>query len=169
MAVAICPGSFDPVTCGHLDVIERACRIFDTVVVAVLRNPSKQPLFAVEERVEMLKEVTAHLPNVKVDSFSGLLVEFARAHGARVIIKGLRAVSDFEYEFQMASINRKLAPEIDTIFVMTSNEYAFLSSSAVKQVASLGGCVRGLVPFQVERRLRERFGRRTRGGKDEAN
>lgn len=163
LRIAVCPGSFDPVTCGHLDVIERASKMFDKLIVGVFCNPDKKPLFTVEERVQMLREVTAHLPGVEVDAFDGLLVDFARSHDARFIVRGLRAVSDFEYEFQMASINRKLAPDIDTVFVMTSTEYAFLSSSATKQVASFGGCVRGLVPGSVERRLREKFAARAKG------
>ncbi|HHV61918.1 MAG TPA: pantetheine-phosphate adenylyltransferase [Firmicutes bacterium] len=164
MAIAVYPGSFDPVTCGHLDIIERASRMFDLVIVAVLRNPSKKPLFTVEERVDMLQSAVCHLSNVRVDHFGGLLVDYARRQGATAIIKGLRAVSDFEYEFQMASVNRKLDPTIETLFMMTSNEYAFLSSSVVKEVASLGGCIQGLVPGEVEKRLRGKF-RETGGNK----
>jgi len=155
--IAVCPGSFDPVTNGHLDIIERAAAVFEHVVVGILNNPEKKALFTIDERVEMLKECVSHLSNVTVDSFSGLLVEFARAHGAIAIVRGLRAVSDFEFEFRMASMNRKLAPDIETFFMMTSNEYAYLSSSVVKQVASFGGCVRGLVPPIVEKRLRDKF------------
>lgn len=155
--VAVCPGSFDPVTNGHLDIIERASAVFDQVVVGILNNPEKRGLFTIEERVEMIKEATGHLSNVSVASFTGLLVDFARKQGAVTIIRGLRAVSDFEFEFRMASMNRKLAPDIETFFMMTSNEYAYLSSSVVKQVASFGGCVRGLVPIVVEKRLREKF------------
>lgn len=155
--IAVCPGSFDPVTNGHLDIIERAASVFDHVVVGVLNNPEKESLFAIDERIEMLKESVAHLQNVSVGSFTGLLVKFARDCGAVTIIRGLRAVSDFEFEFRMASMNRKLAPDIETFFMMTSNEYAYLSSSVVKQVASFGGCVRGLVPVVVEKRLRDKF------------
>lgn len=155
--IAVCPGSFDPVTNGHLDIIERASAVFDHVVVGILNNPEKRGLFSIEERTEMLKESVVHLANVSVDSFTGLLVKFARDCGAVTIIRGLRAVSDFEFEFRMASMNRKLAPDIETFFMMTSNEYAYLSSSVVKQVASFGGCVEGLVPIVVEKRLRERF------------
>ncbi|NPV52128.1 MAG: pantetheine-phosphate adenylyltransferase [Firmicutes bacterium] len=164
MAIAVYPGSFDPVTCGHLDIIERAGKMFDLVIVAVLRNPSKKPLFTVEERVDMLQSAVCHLNNIRVDHFGGLLVDYARRQGATAIIKGLRAVSDFEYEFQMASVNRKLDPTIETLFMMTSNEYAFLSSSVVKEVASLGGCIRGLVPEEVEKRIRRKF--RETGGND---
>lgn len=155
--IAVCPGSFDPVTNGHLDIIERAASVFDYVVVGVLNNPEKESLFTIDERIEMLKESVAHLQNVSVGSFTGLLVKFARDCGAVTIIRGLRAVSDFEFEFRMASMNRKLAPDIETFFMMTSNEYAYLSSSVVKQVASFGGCVRGLVPVVVEKRLRDKF------------
>ncbi|MFA4016454.1 MAG: hypothetical protein RUDDFDWM_001564 [Candidatus Fervidibacterota bacterium] len=150
---AIYPGTFDPITNGHLDVIERAAKIFEHLIVAVATNPSKRPLFTLEERTEMVREACAHIKNVTVEQLDGLLVEFARKKGVRVIIKGLRAISDFDYEFQMASMNRKLAPEIETIFIMTSLEYAYLSSSIVKEVAMLGGCVNGLVPPPVLRRL----------------
>lgn len=159
MKIAVYPGSFDPVTNGHLDIIERASSIFDHLIVAVLTNPAKKPLFTLEERMEMLAEVCAPYENVSTDHFSGLLVNFARQKGARAIIRGLRAVSDFEYEFQMASINRKLDPGIEMFFMMTSNEHAFLSSSVVKEVAALGGCVDGLVPEPVARRLRAKFPR----------
>lgn len=155
--IAVCPGSFDPVTNGHLDIIERASAVFSHVVIGVLNNPEKKALFTIDERVAMLEQCASHLSNVSVRAFSGLLVEFARANRAVTIIRGLRAVSDFEFEFRMASMNRKLAPEIETFFMMTSNEYAYLSSSVVKQVASFGGCVRGLVPTVVEKRLREKF------------
>ncbi|HHY98883.1 MAG TPA: pantetheine-phosphate adenylyltransferase [Firmicutes bacterium] len=151
------PGSFDPVTCGHLDIIERGHQMFDEIIVAVLTNPAKQALFTVEERTDMLREVTRHLDRVIIESFDGLLVNFARSRGVQAILKGLRAISDFDYEFQMASINRKLEPSIETIFMMTNNEYAFLSSSAVKDLARFGGCLRGLVPRPVEVRLREKF------------
>lgn len=155
--IAVCPGSFDPITNGHLDIIERASTVFDHVVVGILNNPEKRGLFTIEERIEMIEEATDHLRSVSVASFTGLLVDFARRQGAVTIIRGLRAVSDFEFEFRMASMNRKLAPDIETFFMMTSNEYAYLSSSVVKQVASFGGCVRGLVPVVVEKRLRDRF------------
>ncbi len=153
---AIYPGTFDPVTNGHLDVIERVSAIFDDLVVAVAVNPDKNPTFSMEERVAMIRESCAHLSNVEVVSFPGLLVEFARQSGARVIVKGLRAVSDFEYEFQMAQANRKLCPGVETMFVTTASQYSFLSSSLVKQIARLGGDVADFVPVTVLRRLRER-------------
>ncbi|MGH2723976.1 MAG: pantetheine-phosphate adenylyltransferase [Actinomycetota bacterium] len=152
---ALYPGTFDPVTNGHLDVVRRAARLFDRVVVAVLENPSKDPLFTVEERVEMLREATGDLGNVEVDSFSGLLVDHARARGARIIVKGLRA-SDFDYELQMAQMNRHLT-EVETCFVATSPEWAYVSSSLVKEVARHGGDVGGLVPDHVLPRLKERL------------
>jgi len=154
---ALYSGSFDPVTYGHLDVITRAVRIFDQVIVAVFVNREKRPLFKVEERLDMLREVTTGIPNVAIDSFSGLQVEYARRCGARVIIRGLRAFIDFEYEFQMAQMNKKLEPDLETVFITTSSEYAFVNSRVVKEVASFGGCVRGLVPPIVEARLREKF------------
>ena len=157
-ATALCPGTFDPVTNGHLDIIERAHRHFDRVVVAVLQNPAKEPLFSVEERVTMLKEALAGLPNVEVTSFSGLLVEFARRVGAGVIVKGLRAMSDFDSELQMAQMNHRLAGT-ETFFMTTSPEWSYLASSLVKDVAKHGGQVDGLVPPVVAERLRERLGR----------
>jgi pantetheine-phosphate adenylyltransferase len=154
---ALCPGTFDPVTNGHLDIIERAGHHFDTVVVAVLQNPAKQPLFSVEERVSMLKEATANLSNVEIDSFSGLLVEFAKRIGSTTIVKGLRAVTDFEYEIQMAQMNQRLAG-IETFFMTTAPTWSYLSSSLVKEVAQYGGDVSGLVPPAVAERLAERLG-----------
>jgi pantetheine-phosphate adenylyltransferase len=152
----VCPGSFDPVTLGHLDVIARAARLYDEVVVAVLVNPAKRGLFTVEERMRMLAETTAEWDNVRIDSFHGLLVDYARAHDVPVIIKGLRAVSDFDYELQMAQMNYRLT-RVETVFVATNPEYSFLSSSLVKEVASLGGDVAGLVPDTVLARLAERL------------
>lgn len=154
---AVCPGSFDPVTSGHIDVIERAARVFGEVIVAVAPNPAKQTLFTVEERVEMLQDATKHLPNVRIDAFQGLLVEYVQKLGATVIVKGLRAVSDFEIEFQMALMNRNLAPGVETVFMMTGAEYSYLSSSVVKQIAGMGGPVSGLVPEIVERKLGEKL------------
>ncbi|HVK04592.1 MAG TPA: pantetheine-phosphate adenylyltransferase [Armatimonadaceae bacterium] len=152
---AIYPGSFDPATNGHLDVITRASGLFDRLIVAVGRNSGKSsPLFTPEERVQMLREVSAPLPNVEVTTFDGMLVTFAREQGARVLIKGLRAVSDFEYEFQMALANRQLAPDIETLFLMTSAEHLYLSSSIVKEIARLSGDVSALVPPAVEARLK---------------
>ncbi|HHV73547.1 MULTISPECIES: pantetheine-phosphate adenylyltransferase [unclassified Thermoanaerobacterium] len=149
MNIAVYPGSFDPVTNGHLDVIKRAAKVFDKLIVAVLVNPSKTPMFSLEERVEMLKEVTADIENVEIDSFSGLLIEYLEKVNSKIIVKGLRMVSDFEYEFQMALINKKLNPDVETIFFMTSNKYGYLSSSIVKEVAKFGGCLSDLVPDSV--------------------
>ena len=140
MAKAVYPGSFDPVTYGHLDVIERAAAVFAEVNVAVVVNPNKNPLFSLSERVEMLEACTKHLPNVTITQFEGLLVKYVQDKGAQVIIKGLRAISDFEYEFQMALMNRKQNPNIETLFMMTSSQYSYLSSSMAKEVLRLGGC-----------------------------
>ncbi|MFQ5663580.1 MAG: pantetheine-phosphate adenylyltransferase [Terriglobia bacterium] len=155
---AIYPGSFDPVTNGHLDLIERASKLFDRLVVAVLLNPEKDPLFTVAERVEMLKETVAHLPTVEVDTFGGLLVDYARRKGARVLLRGIRAVSDYEYELQMALMNRQLEPEIETVFMLPAEAYSYLGSRLVKEVARLGGSVKDLVPPAVETRIRARVG-----------
>jgi pantetheine-phosphate adenylyltransferase len=152
----VCPGSFDPVTNGHLDVIERASRLYDEVTVGVLVNVSKHGLFEVDERIAMLREVTAELGNVTVDSFQGLLVDYCRERDIPVVVKGLRAVSDFDYELQMSQMNNRLTG-LETLFVATNPEYSFLSSSLVKEVASWGGDVSGLVPDPVLRRLRERL------------
>jgi pantetheine-phosphate adenylyltransferase len=154
---ALCPGTFDPVTNGHLDIIERAARRFDAVVVGVLDNPAKQPLFGAEERVALLKEVTLELGNVEVEAFSGLLVEYAKRRGADIVVKGLRAVTDFEYEIQMAQMNHSLAG-VETLFMTTAPQWSFLSSSLVREVARFGGDVGELVPPVVAERLRERFG-----------
>ncbi len=146
MKIAICPGSFDPVTIGHYDIVKRASALFDKVIVLVAHNPHKTTAFSVEERVSMLKKVTAGLDNVEVDSCTGLIAEYARIHGATAIVKGLRAVTDFEYEFQMALANKKLYPEAETVFLTTSSENMYLSSSVVKQIALFGGDISGLVP-----------------------
>ncbi len=160
MATALCPGSFDPVTLGHLDIIERTARHFDEVIVAVIRNPQKaDPLFSLEERQEMLAEVLAHLGNIRIEFFKGLLVDFARDAGAEAIVKGLRAVSDFDYELQMAQMNQRLSG-IETFFISTSPQHSFLSSSLVREVARFGGDVSSLVPETVAARLEARF----RGG-----
>ncbi len=156
---AIYPGSFDPITNGHVDIIERGLKIFDRVVVAVLKNPKKHPLFTTKERVKMIQEIFASRAEVEVRAFDGLLVDFARAQGTTVVIRGLRALSDFEYEFQMALMNRSLAPDIETFFMMPSVDYTFLSSSVVQEVAGLGGSVEGLVPGSVVRKLRDRLRR----------
>jgi pantetheine-phosphate adenylyltransferase len=156
---AVCPGSFDPVTNGHLDIVSRASTLFDEVVVAVLINKSKQSLFSVDERMDMLREVCAQFPNVKVDAFHGLLVNFCRDRDIIAIVKGLRAVSDFDYELQMAQMNSSLA-DIETVFVPTSPEYSFLASSLVKEVAMFGGDVSSLVPDHVLRALTERLAAR---------
>ncbi len=150
MIIAIYPGSFDPITNGHLDIIQRAATIYDRLVVTVMSNSSKKPIFSLQKRVEFIEKVTGDIPNVTVESYSGLLVDFARQKQAKVIIKGLRAVSDFEYEFQMALMNRKLNNEIETMFLMTQSQYSYLSSSVVKEVAKLGGCIKELVPESIE-------------------
>jgi pantetheine-phosphate adenylyltransferase len=157
MAVALCPGSFDPPTNGHIDVVERAAPYFETLVVAVIANPSKEPTFTIEERTDMLRDALAHIPNLEITSFDGLLVDFARTRGIEVVVKGLRAVSDFEYELQMAGMNEALSPGLDTMFMTAKPAWAFLSSSLVKEVARYGGTVEGLVPVGVEKALRERF------------
>jgi len=157
MKVAICPGTFDPITCGHLDVINRACKYFDRFIVGVAANPFKQPLFTLEERTHMLEKATAELDNVEVTPFDTLLVDFARTVGATAIVKGLRAISDFEYEFQMAQINQAMDEEVETFFVMANPEYTFISSSAVREVASYGGSISGLVPRSLEQELIEMF------------
>lgn len=157
MRIAVCPGSFDPATNGHIDIIERAAKLFDKVIVAVLNNPRKQPLFSVDERVEILKKACNHMENVEIDSFSGLLTDYAKSRNANAIVKGLRAVSDFEYELQMALMNKKLNPEIETVFIMTSSRYSYLSSSIVKEVAKFGGCIRDLVPEIIESEIIKRF------------
>jgi pantetheine-phosphate adenylyltransferase len=157
VATALCPGSYDPPTNGHVDVIERTARHFDSVLVAVIANPSKSPLFSVDERTTMLADALAHVDNVEIAAFDGLLVDFARERGVSIVVKGLRAVSDFEYELQMAQMNAALAPGLDTMFVTATPEWAFLSSSLVKEVARYGGAVDALVPPGVAKALAERF------------
>ncbi|HDX9638178.1 TPA: pantetheine-phosphate adenylyltransferase [Bacillus mobilis] len=156
-SIAISSGSFDPITLGHLDIIKRGAKVFDEVYVVVLNNSSKKPFFSVEERLDLIREATKDIPNVKVDSHSGLLVEYAKMRNANAILRGLRAVSDFEYEMQITSMNRKLDGNIETFFIMTNNQYSFLSSSIVKEVARYGGSVVDLVPPVVERALKEKF------------
>ncbi|KQL44327.1 phosphopantetheine adenylyltransferase [Brevibacillus choshinensis] len=153
MTIAVCSGSFDPVTYGHLDIIARGSKVFDKVIVAVLINAKKNSLFSVDERVELLREVTADMGNVEVDSFDGLLIDYMKKRNAQVIIRGLRAVSDFEYEMQVASINKKLNEDVETFFMMTNNQYSYLSSSIVKEVASYKASVKDLVPPAVEQAL----------------
>ncbi len=154
--IGIYPGSFDPITNGHLDLIERGSRLVDKLVVAILRNEEKRTLFTLDERIDMLREVTRQLPNVEVDSFNGLLVDFASQMGATLILRGIRAVSDYEYELQMALMNRRLAPHVETVFLLSGEAYSFLSSRLVKEVISLGGNIAGLVPPPVEERLKRR-------------
>jgi len=155
---AVYPGSFDPLTFGHLDIVERSVRLFDRVVMAILTNPAKEALFSVEERCDMIdKAVRKRFPSVEVDVFHGLLVDYAREKDAQVIVRGIRAVTDYEYEFQMALMNRRLAPGIETVFMMPAEHYSYLSSRLVKEIAGLGGSVEGLVPPQVEKRLKKRL------------
>lgn len=153
----ICPGSFDPVTMGHIDIIERAVARFGEVVVAVMDNPRKQPLFSVRERIELIEQTTVHLPDVSIDRFDGLLVDYCASRGIRVVCKGLRAVSDFEYELQMAQMNQRMG-DVETLFMSTSPEYSYLSSSLVKEVARYGGPLEGVVPEEVAVALRRRYG-----------
>jgi pantetheine-phosphate adenylyltransferase len=157
MRTAVYPGSFDPITNGHIDLIERALCIFDRVIVAVAEQLSKSPLFTMKERVEMVRETTKKYDRVIVDQISGLTVDYVKAQGTSVIVRGLRAISDFEFELQMALMNRKLNSEIETVFLMPSIQYSYIKSSLVKEVASLGGCLEGLVPDPVIQKLREKF------------
>jgi pantetheine-phosphate adenylyltransferase len=154
---ALYPGTFDPPTNGHVDLIQRGVKLFDHLVVAVLNNPGKNPLFTVEERIEMLQESTSTLTNVSVAAFDGLMVDFARQQGASAVLRGIRAISDYEYEFQMALMNRRLAPEIETVFLQPAGRYSFISSRMLKEVFTFGGDVTGLVPPNVLKRLRSRI------------
>lgn len=158
MITAVCPGSFDPVTYGHLDIIRRAASMFDRVIVLVVTNLAKQPMFTKEERMDFLRRATSGLDNVEVDSYGGLLADYTKEHDARVIVKGLRAMSDFEYEFQMALTNRRLNPEAETVFLTTTAENMYLSSSLVKQVAVLGGEIRDFVPACIVADIRQKIG-----------
>jgi pantetheine-phosphate adenylyltransferase len=155
--IAIYPGSFDPITNGHLDLIQRGARMFDRLIVSILRNDTKKPVFSVEERKKMLAEVVHVYPNVEVDSFNGLLVDYAAARGATVLLRGIRAISDYEYELQMALMNRRLRPDIETVFMMANEAYSFISSRLVKEVYGLGGNISGLVPPSVEARMHRRL------------
>ncbi|WP_400163392.1 pantetheine-phosphate adenylyltransferase [Brevibacillus sp. TJ4] len=157
MTIAVCSGSFDPVTYGHLDIISRSANIFDKVIVAILINPNKKSLFSVEERVELMRDSVRHLPNVEVDSFEGLLIHYMQKKGANVIIRGLRSVTDFEYEMPLAAMNRQLNHEVETFFMMTSSQYSYLSSSLVKEAASYQASVSGLVPPVVEEALKKKL------------
>jgi pantetheine-phosphate adenylyltransferase len=155
--VAVYPGSFDPVTMGHLDIIQRAARQFDVLIVAVLINRSKQPLFTIEERLELIRQVTSHLPNVEVDSFQDLTANYVRIRNAQAIVRGVRSVTDFEYELQIASTNHKLNPDAETVFMMTNPKYSYLSSSIVKEIAAYEGDVKDLVPPEVEKAIRLKY------------
>ena len=154
---AIYPGSFDPPTNGHLDLIQRGSKIFEELVVAILRNSEKVPMFSVSERLEMLKELTADLSNVRIDTFDGLMVEYAKSQDAICVLRGIRAISDYEYELQMALMNRKLEPTLETVFMMPADKYSYVSSRLVREVAQAGGPVKGLVPEVVEQKLREKL------------
>ncbi|MCA0384221.1 MAG: pantetheine-phosphate adenylyltransferase [Firmicutes bacterium] len=158
MRIAVYPGSFDPVTLGHLDIIERSCKLFDKVIVAVMINSSKRPMFSVDERVALLREATKNLPNVSVDCHEGLLIDYLKKADAKILVKGLRAISDFESEFQMASVNQKLCPEVETVFIMTRTEYMYLSSSIVKEVGTLGGDITNFVTENVRVAIEQKVG-----------
>ena len=157
--IAVYPGSFDPITNGHLDIVHRALEFVDELIIAILVNPEKQPLFTVKERIELIKKVIPVNHRIKIDQFHGLLVDYAEKRNARIILRGLRAVSDFDYEYQMALMNRRLAPEIETVFLVPAEQYTYVSSRLVKEIAYLGGTIKGLVPDVVEKKMRARFGR----------
>lgn len=155
--IAIYPGSFDPITNGHLDLIQRGSKLFDRLIVSILRNETKSPLFSVQERMEMLREVVEDYPNVEVDCFHGLLVDYAERRGAQVLLRGIRAISDYEFELQTALMNRRLRPELETVFLLANEAYSFISSRLIKEVFGLGGNIQGLVPPSVEQRLQRRL------------
>jgi len=157
MIKAIYPGSFDPITNGHLDIIHRAQKIFDKIIVVIAENSKKNSLFSIEEKKNMIQEAVKDLKGIEVQSFKGLLIDCVRFNNAKIILRGMRAISDFEYESQFALINKKMAPEIETIFMVTSNRYSYLNSSIVKEIASLNGCVKGLVPSYIEKKLKDKY------------
>ena len=157
LKIAVYPGSFDPITCGHLDIIKRSCKLFDKVIVAVLNNSQKSPMFEVSERVELIKKCTKNLPNCEVRSFSGLLVDFVKESGADTVIRGLRAISDFEYEFQMALLNKKLAPTVETVFMVTNLNCLYISSSVVKEICHFGGNAEGLIPNEIIKDIKDKI------------
>lgn len=155
--IGICPGSFDPVTNGHIDIFERGSKLVDKLIVAVFGNPSKHPVFTMEERADLIRETTKHIPNIEVVSFDGLLNEYAVERGATVIIRGLRALSDFEYEFQRALLMKKIEPSLETVFIMTNTQYSYISSTGIRELACFGGKLDDLVPAYVEQKLKEKF------------
>lgn len=157
MRIAICPGSFDPVTKGHVDILVRSSKLFDKVIAVVMVNPNKTPTFTKDERVEFIKKATKHIPNIEVDSYLGLVADYAREKNAHTLIKGLRAVTDFEYEFQQALTNKKLNPELETLFMVTNQEYMYLSSTIVRQIAGFGGKIEQFVPERIEEEVFKRF------------
>ncbi len=157
MRIALCPGSYDPVTVGHINIIERAAKLFDKVIVLVMVNPTKEGVFSADERVELIDKCITHLPNVEADSYVGLVADYARDSGACALVKGLRAVSDFEYEFQMAMVNKKLHPELETFFISTDSQYMYYSSSAVRQIGMFGGSLEGFLPPEIEKDVVDRL------------
>ena len=162
MKIAVCPGSFDPVTNGHIDIFERSSNMVDMLIVAIFHNPNKKARFSVNERVEMLSEATKHIPNIKIDCFSGLLNEYVKKQNSTLIIRGLRAMLDFEYEFQRALLIKKIDPTLETVFMMTRSEYSFISSSAIKELAQFGSSLEGLVPVCLEEKISQRLGPQTK-------
>ena len=157
MRIGVCSGSFDPITSGHLNIFERASKLFDTLIIAVFCNPNKKPLFTMEERVEMLKEATAHIPNIRIDAFSGLLADYVREQGACAIVRGLRTATDFEYEMQRDLFMQHAASDIETVYLMAGGQYSFVSSSGIKEMAKFHGPIKGLVPANVEQRILDKY------------